>query len=164
MSESNLHSFTAVLRIALSSLVGSALVGLLLSSPNARAGIAIVGTGGASALDRVTVLDSATGRFIAVTRPECPSTCAPFDSASGIIAPGEVARLFALIEKERVFALRDDYAVCAQCDAEVSYSTTVQANGRRKVITSDGELTPMLLGRVHVALAEAIRAARSPSD
>ncbi|MDF2775789.1 MAG: hypothetical protein K0S86_5290 [Geminicoccaceae bacterium] len=153
-----------MLRIALSSLVGSALVGLLLSSPNARAGIAIVGTGGASALDRVTVLDSATGRFIAVTRPECPSTCAPLDSASGIIAPGEVARLFALIEKERVFALRDDYAVCAQCDAEVSYSTTVQANGRRKVITSDGELTPMLLGRVHVALAEAIRAARSPSD
>jgi hypothetical protein len=90
----------------------------------------------------------------------CADTCAPLDSASGTIAPATVERLFALIEREHVFLLRDDYELCAQCDAGVSYATTVQANGRRKVITSDGEVTPMLLGRVHVALAEAIRAAR----
>ncbi|HEX6047671.1 MAG TPA: hypothetical protein VFZ21_00320 [Gemmatimonadaceae bacterium] len=153
-----------MLRIAFSSLVGSALVGLLLSSPKERAGIAIVGTGGAAALDRVTALDSATGHFIVVTRPECPGTCAALDSASGTIAPAAVARIFALIEEERLFALRDDYEVCPQCDSEVAYATTVQANGRRKVITSDGESTPGVLGRVHVAVAEAIRAARAPSD
>lgn len=129
-------------------------------SAETRAGIAIVGTGGAAALDRVTLLDSATGHFIAVTRPACPSTCAPLDSASGTVTPADVARLFSLIESERVFSLRDEYGVCGQCDDGVSYATTVQANGRRKVITSDGELTPLLLGRVHVALAEAIRAAR----
>jgi hypothetical protein len=131
-----------------------------LAHPNPRAGIAIVGTGGASALDRVTVLDSATGQFIAVTRPACPDACAPLDSASGRIAPADVARLFALIETEQVFSLRDDYGVCAGCTERAAYATTVQANGRRKVITSDGEVTPLLLGRVHVALAEAIRSAR----
>lgn len=125
-----------------------------------RAGIAIVGTGGASALDRVTVLDSATGQFIAVTRPICANTCAPLDSASGSISPSDVARLFALVESERVFALGDEYDACGHCDSGVSYATTVQANGRRKVITSAGEVTPLLLGRIHVALAEAIRAAR----
>jgi hypothetical protein len=171
----------------MSSLIGSTLVGLLVLShgssdsissseraafaslgtsgaANARAGIAIVGTGGASALDRVTVLDSATGQFIAVTRPACSETCAPLDSASGTIANADVARLFALIESEHVFSLSDEYAVCLPCTNEVSYATTVQANGRRKVITSDGELTPVLLGRVHVALAEAIRAARGADD
>ena len=125
-----------------------------------RAGIAIVGTGGASALDRVTVLDSATGQFIAVTRPICAATCAPLDSASGAISATDVARLFALVESEHVFALGDEYDACGHCDSGVSYATTVQANGRRKVITSAGEVTPMLLGRIHVALAEAIRAAR----
>src|SRR5688500_7410297 len=74
-----------------------------------RAGIAIVGTGGAAALDRVTVLDSATGQFIAVTRPICAATCAPLDSASGAISRSDVARLFALVESEHVFALGDDY-------------------------------------------------------
>jgi len=131
------------------------------SRATVRAGIAIVGTGGAAALDRVTALDSATGQFIVVTRPVCPATCAPLDSASGAIAPAAVARLFALIEREHVFSMRDDYGACEQCGSDAaSYSTTVQANGRRKVITSDGALTPMVLGRVHVALAEAIRGAR----
>lgn len=132
------------------------------SRATVRAGIAIVGTGGAAALDRVTALDSATGQFIVVTRPVCPEkTCAPLDSASGAIAPAAVARLFALIEREHVFSMRDDYGACEQCgDDAASYATTVQANGRRKVITSDGALTPLVLGRVHVALAEAIRGAR----
>lgn len=127
---------------------------------NVRAGIAIIGTGGAAALDRVTALDSATGRFIVVTRPTCSRTCAPLDSASGTIAAVDVERLFALIESEHVFSMRDDYGTCGQCGDAASYATTVQANGRRKVITSDGSLTPMVLGRVHVALAEVIRVAR----
>jgi len=125
-----------------------------------RAGIGIIGTGGAAALDRVIALDSATGQFIVVTRPTCPGTCAPLDSASGTIPPADVERLFALIESEHVFSLRDDYGTCEQCGDAASYATTVQANGRRKVITSDGSLTPMVLGRVHVALAEVIRVAR----
>ena len=125
-----------------------------------RAGIAIVGTGGAAALDRVTALDSATGQFIVVTRPVCAATCAPLDSAAGTITPTDVARLFSLIETEHVFSMRDDYGTCDRCGDAASYATTVQANGRRKVITSDGTLTPMVLGRVHVALAEAIRVAR----
>ena len=129
-------------------------------NPIMRAGIAIVGTGGAAALDRVIALDSATGQFIVVTRPVCAAMCAPLDSAAGTIAPSDVARLFSLIESENVFSLRDDYGTCDQCGDAASYATTVQANGRRKVITSDGTLTPMVLGRVHVALAEAIRVAR----
>ncbi len=178
MPESTSRDSTTVLHIVISSLVmlASLTRAAATRAPSAssgrshatatipaetRAGIAIVGTGGAAALDRVTLLDSATGRFIAVTRPACPSTCAPLDSASGTISRADVARLFAVVESERVFSLGDEYAVCGQCDDDgVSYATTVQTNGRRKVITSDGELTPLLLGRVHVALAEAIRAAR----
>jgi hypothetical protein len=163
-----------VIRIVVSSLIAGAAVAAAVAAkpvaahdaftatllPNDRAGIAIVGTGGAAALDRVTVLDSATGQFIAVTRPICATTCAPLDSASGFISRSDVSRLFALVESERVFALGDDYDECGHCDSGVSYATTVQANGRRKVITSAGEVTPLLLGRVHVALAEAIRSAR----
>jgi hypothetical protein len=100
-----------------------------------------------------------------VARPRHPAgqrhdACAPLDSASGTIAPADVARIFALIESEGIFSLRDINAACPDCADEVSYATTVQANGRRKVVTSDGETNPKLLGRLHVGLAEAIRAAR----
>ena len=113
-------------------------MGLLLSSPTERAGIAIIGTGGAAALDRVTALDSATGHFIVVTRPECPATCAALDSASGTIPPADVARIFALIEEEHLFALRDDYEFCPHCDADV-----VQVVGEHVLILAQQPHRPL---------------------
>ena len=127
----------------------------------ARAGIAIVGSGGISGLQRAMVVDSATGHFMTVTRRTCgDDACAPIDSASGTLPMGDIAFIYEVVEHERVFALREAYGVCDGCVDQAVFTTAVFANNRRKVITSASETTPQVLGRVHVAVAEAIRAAR----
>lgn len=130
------------------------------SLPAERAGISIAGAGGLAGLVRLTVIDSASARYVTVTRRACSGLCTPIDSASGTLRPEDVAHVFAVVAEERVFSLRDDYAECGRCPDEAFFETTVTANGRRKAITSDRETTPEILGRVHVAVAEAIRAAR----
>ena len=106
------------------------------------------------------LLDSATARYMTVTRKPCGATCAPIDSAAGVLTAADVAHIYAVVDGERLFSLRDDYGVCRTCADQTIVTTAVFANGRHKVITSDGETTPELLGRVHVALADAIRSAR----
>jgi len=127
----------------------------------ARAGIAIVGSGGIAGLQRAMVVDSATGHFMTVTRRTCgDNACAPIDSASGTLPTDDVAYIYAVVVHERVFALREAYGVCDGCADQALFTTAVFANNQRKVITSDRETTPQVLGRVHVAVAEAIRSAR----
>jgi len=125
-----------------------------------RAGIAIVGRGGLAGWDQVTIVDSATARYMTVTRGPCGITCAPFDSASGTLMPSDVAHIYDVIQSEQVFALSEDYGACPTCADQPIVTTAVFANNRRKVITSNDEVTPGILGRVHVAVAEAIRSAR----
>jgi hypothetical protein len=125
-----------------------------------RAGIAIIGMGGLAGLQRTTVLDSATGRFITVTRGSCVNGCAPIDSASGTISVHDVAHIYAVVQREHVFALQETYGICDECSDQALFTTAVFANNQRKVITSDRETTPEVLGRLHVAVAEAIRSAR----
>jgi hypothetical protein len=125
-----------------------------------RAGIAIVGSGGRTGLERAMVLDSATAHFMTVTRAPCRDACAPLDSASGTLTADDVAHIYAVVQREHVFALRDAYGACERCADQATFTTAVFANSRRKVITSDGQTTPQVLGRVHVAVAEAIRTAR----
>lgn len=135
--------------------------GSIVDGPGAtRAGIAIVGRGGVAGVERITVLDSATARYMTVTRRPCGRACAPLDSAFGTLTSGDVAHIYDMVDAERVFSLRDDYGVCAHCADQATVTTAVFANSRRKVITSTGDATPDLLGRVHVAVAEAIRSAR----
>jgi len=119
-----------------------------------------VATGGGLELERVTVLDSATARYVTVTRRDCDERCAPIDSASGAVSPRDVDRVFEIVEREQLFSLRDDYGVCDGCDGRAVFTTAIYANGRWKVIRSSREVTLELLGRVHLALAEAIRSAR----
>jgi hypothetical protein len=126
-----------------------------------RPGIAVVATSGALGLERRTVLDSTTARYVTVTRRACDTgKCAPIDSSMGTVSASDVERLFNIVESERVFSLDDDYGVCNGCDDRAEITTAVYANGRRKVIRSSRDVTLELLGRVHLALAEAIRAAR----
>jgi hypothetical protein len=126
----------------------------------ARAGIAIVGSGGVAGLKRTMVLDSATAHFMTVTRATCPRSCAPFDSASGALAEEDVAHIYAVVQREHVFSLHEAYGVCDGCADQALVTTAVFANRQRKIITSDSYATPEVLGRVHVAVAEAIRTAR----
>lgn len=130
------------------------------STTPTRAGIAIVGRGGLAGWDQVTIVDSATARYMTVTRGPCGATCAPFDSAAGTLPVGAVAHIYDVVRDENVFALREDYGTCPMCADLPIVTTAVFANNQRKVITSNGEATPEILGRVHVAVAEAIRAAR----
>jgi hypothetical protein len=127
-----------------------------------RPGIAVVASSAGLDLERRTVLDSATARYVTVTRRTCDNnTCAPIDSAMGVVSTKDVDRLFKVVQTEGVFSLKDDYGVCDGCDDRAEFTTAVYANGRRKVIRSARDVTLELLGRVHLALAEAIRAARA---
>ena len=126
-----------------------------------RAGIAIVGAGGITGLQRAMVVDSASGHFMTVTRRTCgDDACAPIDSASGTLPTDDIAYIYEVVEHERVFALREAYGVCDGCVDQALFTTAVFANNQRKVITTDSKTTPEVLGRVHVAVAEAIRTAR----
>jgi hypothetical protein len=134
------------------------------SATISRAGIAIVGSGGVAGLERIMLLDSATARYMTVTRKHCPTACAAIDSASGLLNQTEVAHIYAVVDGVQLFDLRDDYGVCRNCADQTIVTTAVFANGRHKVITTDSETTPEILGRVHVALADAIRGARSEGN
>jgi len=131
------------------------------SRPATRAGIAIVGVGGLAGLQRTTIVDSATRHFITVTRGSCSNGCAPLDSASGTLSIDDVAHIYAVVQRERVFAMREAYGICDECSDQALFTTAVFANNQSKVITSDRETTPAVLGRLHVAVAEAIRGARA---
>ena len=130
------------------------------SRPATRAGIAIVGMGGLAGLQRTTVVDSATRHFITVTRGSCTNGCAPLDSASGTLSVDDITHIYAVVQREQVFALREAYGICDECSDQALFTTAVFANSQRKIITSDRETTPEVLGRLHVAVAEAIRGAR----
>ena len=125
-----------------------------------RAGIAIVGKGGLAGWEQITIIDSASARFMTVTRGPCGVTCAPFDSAAGTLEPSAVAHIYDVVRTEAVFALDEDYGACPTCADQPIVTTAIFANNRRKIITSNGEVTPSILGRLHVAVAEAIRDAR----
>lgn len=129
-----------------------------------RAGIAVVATGGVTGWEHVTVLDSATARYVTVTRPACSGRCSPIDSASGTLTTGDVERIYAVADSERAYFERHRSPACAACDERAVVTTAVFGNRRRMVVRSAPETSPEVLGRVHVALAEAIRASRAPAD
>ena len=128
-----------------------------------RAGIAVVASGGIVGWEHVTLLDSATARYVTVTRRACAS-CMPLDSASGTLAAGDVARIYQIADSERVLLARTKAMACVDCGEQALVTTAVFGNRRRTVIRSDREASPEVLGRVHAALAEAIRASRASSD
>lgn len=132
--------------------------------PRNKPGIAIVATGGIAGWEHVTLLDSATARYVTVTRRSCSSGCAPLDSATGTLAASDVARIYEIADSERVLLGRIRVAQCDGCGDEALVTTAVFGNRRRTVIRSDREASPEVLGRVHVALAEAIRASRTPAS
>jgi hypothetical protein len=128
-----------------------------------RAGIAIVASGGISGWEHITVLDSATGRYVTVTRRACAGRCAPLDSASGTLTATDVAHIYTIADSESLFLRKQPTERCATCADQALVTTAVFGNRQRTVVRSDREASPEILGRVHVALAEAIRAARDPS-
>jgi hypothetical protein len=130
------------------------------TTPTTRAGIAIVGKGGLAGWEQITIIDSATARFMTVTRGPCGVTCVPFDSAAGTLDATAIEHIYAVVRDVAVFSLLEDYGACPNCADQPVVTTAVFANNRRKVITSTSEVTPAILGRLHVAVAEAIRSAR----
>lgn len=135
-------------------------------APN-KPGIAIVASGGIVGWEHVTLLDSTSARYVTVTRRACALRCAPIDSASGTLLASDVTRIYEIADSEKVLARRMRGSGCSWCSEEAVVTTAVFGNRRRTVVSSDREASPEVLGRVHVALAEAIRAARenlSPTE
>jgi hypothetical protein len=128
-------------------------------APN-KPGIAIVASGGILGWEHVTLLDSTSARYVTVTRRACAGRCAPLDSASGTLSANDVTRIYEIADSENVLTRRVRGAACSGCSEEALVTTAVFGNRRRTIISSDREVSPEVLGRVHVALAEAIRAAR----
>jgi hypothetical protein len=128
-------------------------------APN-KPGIAIVASGGIVGWEHVTLLDSTSARYVTVTRRACAGRCAPLDSASGTLLASDVARIYEIADSEQVLSRRVRSSACVVCSDDALVTTAVFGNRRRTVVSSDREASPEVLGRVHVALAEAIRAAR----
>jgi hypothetical protein len=124
-----------------------------------KPGIAIVASGGIVGWEHVTLLDSTSARYVTVTRRACAGRCAPLDSASGTLSASDVARIYEIADSEHVLSRRVR-GFCVLCSEDALVTTAVFGNRRRTVVSSDREASPEVLGRVHVALAEAIRAAR----
>jgi hypothetical protein len=127
-----------------------------------RSGIAVRRTGGVAALQTDAAIDSASGRFVIVTRRLCvaPSCSPPLDSAVGTAPPENVRALFATVAREHALDLRSDYGTCTRCADQQEYTTTLHLDGRRKVVHADDGTIPAPLARVHDAFWRVIDVAR----
>jgi hypothetical protein len=123
----------------------------------------VVANGGVAGWEHVTVLDSATARYVTVTRRVCRERCTPIDSAMGTLTAADVERIYAIADSERAYFQAHASRACAACDERAVVTTAVFGNRRRMVVRAAPEASPEVLGRVHVALAEAIRASRAPA-
>ena len=89
-----------------------------------------------------------------------PSCQPALDSASGPIKAAAADSLFALIERESPFNLKDDYGITVGGADMFSYTLRVRIGDRAKTVRADDGTMPAPMRRIAESLRETIAAAR----
>jgi hypothetical protein len=136
------------------------------SVPLAESRITIRRVGGIAGLETEATVDGGKLTYAIVTRHICESSVAcppPTDAAAGPIDAGDARSLFARVEGEKVFDLKDDYGINPRLRDGVLHELTLRIGERTKTVRADDSTQPPELGRVEAAVMEAIGKARGRS-
>jgi hypothetical protein len=125
--------------------------------------ITVLRTGGLAGLETEATVDGAKMTYATVTRRACATgqSCPPpTDIASGAITQAAALDLFARIEAEGIFGLREDYGTSPKLRDGFVHVVTLRRGPRTKTIRGDDATQPPELARIQAAVLETIRRAR----
>lgn len=128
-----------------------------------QSSITVLRTGGIAGLETEATVDGSKLTYAIVTRRACAtgqSCAAPTDAASGAIAASTARDLFARIEGEGIFGLKEDYGTSPSLRDGYVYTVTVRRGNRTKTIRGDQSTQPPELARIEAAVLEAVQKAR----
>jgi hypothetical protein len=124
--------------------------------------VEIVGDGGLGAFvtRSLIVHDSPTFLFTRHRICSVPSCQPALDSAAGALSATVADALFATIERNDPFALKDDYGITQGGADMVTYTVRVTILGRTKTVRADDGTMPEPLRRIEEAVRSTVDAAR----
>lgn len=131
--------------------------------PLAESRVTIRRSGGIAGIETEATVDGARLTYAIVTRRICESSVScptPTDAATGPIDAADARALFARIDQEGVFDLKDDYGISPTLRDGFVHELTLRLGERGKTVRADDATQPPQLARVEEEVMEAIRKAR----
>lgn len=128
-----------------------------------QSSITVLRTGGIAGLETEATVDGAKLTYAMLTRRACAtgqSCAAPSDAASGTIDATAARELFARVEGEGVFGLKEDYGTSPTLRDGYVYVVTVRRGNRTKTIRGDDSTQPPELARIEAEVLAAVQKAR----
>lgn len=125
--------------------------------------ITVLRTGGLAGLETEATVDGSKLTYAILTRRACATgqSCpAPTDVASGEIAEPSARELFARVDGEGIFDLKDDYGTSPTLRDGYLYVVTVRRGTRTKTVHGDDATQPPQLARIEAAVFAAVDRAR----
>jgi hypothetical protein len=128
----------------------------------AAAEVEIVADGGLGGFTMRSFVRGSGPAFLYTMHRICsvPSCQAALDSASGSVGVSAADSLFAVVEREAPFNLRDDYGRTVGAADMFTYTMRVKIGDRTKTVHADDGTMPAPMRRIAEALRATIAAAR----
>jgi hypothetical protein len=132
------------------------------ATARATSEIELVAEGGLGGMMLRSLVRGGGPTFLQTTHRICsvPSCQAAIDSASGTIKATTADSLFATIERENPFNLKDNYGRTVGGADMFTYTLRVQIGDRTKTVIADDGTMPEQMRRISEALRATIAAAR----
>jgi hypothetical protein len=132
------------------------------ATARATSEIELVAEGGLGGMMLRSLVRGSGPTFLQTTHRICsvPSCQAAIDSASGTIKAATADSLFATIERENPFTLKDNYGRTVGGADMFTYTLRVQIGDRTKTVIADDGTMPEQMRRISEALRATIAAAR----
>jgi hypothetical protein len=128
-----------------------------------QSSITVLRTGGIAGMETEATVDGSKLTYAVITRRACATgqSCpAPNDAASGAIPASAARDLFARVEGEGIFGLKEDYGTSPTLRDGYVYVVTLRRGNRTKTIRGDDSTQPPELARIEAAVLAAIDRAR----
>jgi hypothetical protein len=128
----------------------------------ATAEVELVAEGGLGGMMLRSLVQGSGPTFLQTTHRICsvPSCQAAIDSASGALKTSAADSLFATIERQDPFKLKDDYGHTVGAADMFGYTLRVKIGDRTKTVHADDGTMPEPMRRISEALRATIAAAR----
>jgi len=125
--------------------------------------ITVLRTGGLAGIETEATVDGTKLTYAIVTRRACATGLAcppPTDVGAGAIDQSVARDLFAKIEAEGIFGLKEDYGTSPTLRDGFVYVVTLRRGNRTKTVRGDDATRPKELARIEAAVFAAVERAR----
>ena len=125
--------------------------------------ITVLRTGGIAGTETEATVDGTKLTYAIVSRRACATGLAclpPTDVASGAMQESTARELFATVDAEGIFGLREDYGTSPTLRDGFVYVVTLRRGNRTKTVRGDDATQPPELARVEAAVFAAVEGAR----